>query len=455
MKKEIQWKAYRIVLYVFAFVLPFSTPRLYNTELSHSYFNITPALLALFLLIWLIEGDFKAKFQRIGNNKLWFPFCAATGLYLLYVVGLLYSSNLDFGRKDILLKLPLLLFPLLIFTLNPKVWKDKIVQNLLFTFALGSLATLLISLVNSFVRGGGTFIFENFHYQYASFFCHPSYASMYYCLSLMIILYLMHNRQLNLWKKITAGLMIVLFPLEIVLLDSRTGQLTLVAAVITYILYLFLCSHTKKNRFFAYTCLFAIGFCIVCGVLFMKSFRWNSTIQTVKEDILIFEQENENGKAASRIQKMTEDVEAGKIDARIQAWVSAVKISKEQPVLGVGTGDIKDALQQKYIQNDYRIAKEHRLNAHNQYLQVAATLGLVGLVIFLTFLFSIFWIGWKNRNIIILLFGLIGIINFCTESMFERQIGVMFFAFFFSLLCYAVPANLLKKRTLNECENNG
>jgi len=430
-KEEIHLATYRILLYVFAFAMPFSTPSIVNSQGVHFWGNITPTLIGLFLLNWLLEADFKTKLQRIKTDKLIFPFFAAIGFYGFYLIGLTYSSNLDFGRQDVFLKLPFLLFPLLIFTMNPAMWKPKTAQNLLFTFALGNLSTLFISLIHSFFLCKETFSIEYFHYMNASLFFHSSYASMYYCFSFVIALYFLIDKQLHLWKKITAWIMFLLFPSEIVLLDSRAGQIAFVFAMFAFTFYIFIFNRKRILRFSLHLSLLLC--LLVATYLLLPNNRLFANIQQMRIETIETESEGK---------------EQGTFDAtRSQIWISAVAVVKERPVLGVGTGDVKDALMEKYIQKDFEYPQERRFNAHNQYLQIAVTLGLVGLTLFFVFLGSIFLTAWKKRNILLFLFGLIGLVNFLTESMFEKQIGVMFFAFFFALLHYIAAKNLLKEET--------
>ena len=69
--------------------------------------------LSQFILIgaFLIEGDVKQKFRRFLNNSTALFFA---GIWLIHVFGLLWTSDLHEGIKDIKIKLPLLLLPIII-----------------------------------------------------------------------------------------------------------------------------------------------------------------------------------------------------------------------------------------------------------------------------------------------------------------------------------------------------
>jgi len=60
---------------------------------------------------FLVEGDFKAKFDRIKKHK---TISLFIGLFLLHVIGLLWTTDFDYASRDIQIKLPLLALPLII-----------------------------------------------------------------------------------------------------------------------------------------------------------------------------------------------------------------------------------------------------------------------------------------------------------------------------------------------------
>lgn len=95
---------------------------------------------------WLLELDFKRKWQWLKNNKL---FWVLGSVYFIHVLGLLYSQNLDDGLKDIRTKIPLLFLPMLLFSSKPLSLKE--VHGLLYCFIAGCLVNTGWCLVYSFV----------------------------------------------------------------------------------------------------------------------------------------------------------------------------------------------------------------------------------------------------------------------------------------------------------------
>jgi len=65
---------------------------------------------------WLLEGDFRSKWERIRSNKIFWLLISFYGLHLL---GMAYTSQLQSGLDDLRNKLPLLILPLLLFSTEP------------------------------------------------------------------------------------------------------------------------------------------------------------------------------------------------------------------------------------------------------------------------------------------------------------------------------------------------
>ena len=400
-----------IFLCLFAFVLPFSTP-------DFPYINLTPTMIALLLLLWLVQGQFVNKFNLLKINKLLFPFILSTGLYGLYVLGMLYTNNLVFGLQDLLLKLPLLLFPFLIFTINMREWSEKYTQRILQFFVLGNIITLLISVVHSWILYKETSWIYHFHYVSASWFHHPSYASMYYCFSFAIIIYLFLHYKTMIWEKITGIISLILLSAEIILLDSRAGTLTFACVLLIFMLYILFFRRKFIPQLLA--CIVFLG----CISLITYKLLPNG-INRIQSSITQIQEDN-----ADKNKPFKEK------DLRLLIWDASLKVGIKHLPFGVGTGDIKEELREQYKKEDYTVPYEEKFNSHSQYLQLFVTLGIAGFIFFLTMVFLPFWTGYKSKNILFILFGVIMGINFLVESMFEKQAGIMFFSFFFILLYF-------------------
>ena len=94
--------------------------------------------------------------------------------------------------------------------------------------------------------------------------------------------------------------------------------------------------------------------------------------------------------------------------------------------------EVQDALNEQYKQDGHPQLLNY--DVHNQYLQTLIAQGLLGLITLILVLLAPLFCG--NRSFLSYSFVLIFATCILTESMLEVQKGVLFFAFFSSLLSF-------------------
>ena len=114
-------------------------------------------------------------------------------------------------------------------------------------------------------------------------------------------------------------------------------------------------------------------------------------------------------------------------------------------MLGYGTGIGKKALREQYKKDGYDYMYKKNFNAHNQFLQVLIDHGLLGFLILSFYTFIMIYNSIMKKKFIYTIFLSIMILNFLTESILETQSGVIFFAFFNTILFF----NWFNLKTLN------
>lgn len=92
---------------------------------------------------WLIELDFKTKLDRFKTNK---TLIAISSFFVLMVLSIGWSSDLDYALKDLLIKLPFITIPLVMGTSKPL--ENKIYKFLLYLF----LGTLTFTTLFNYIR---------------------------------------------------------------------------------------------------------------------------------------------------------------------------------------------------------------------------------------------------------------------------------------------------------------
>jgi O-antigen ligase len=332
--------------------------------------------------------------------------------YALYLLGLTYTNDLDTGLFDLEVKLAILIFPisLLPVTNLSKTQLDRVYEF----FIIGCLVSIFICFNIAFWNYTyerwaikQLLYHENLGINFflssrVSYFMHPSYFSMYLGFAAAVLLY----RPSGFFKNIFLRYGVVfVFAVAILFLASKIGILALVLLFGYFIFSL-------KNKKLLITVL-ALMIGVFTGLL---------TFSTE------FANKFKNLTAAVQTSKINETSDESSA-ARVLIWGSTVSLIKESPLIGYGTGDVKQALNSKYKENGYLGVLDHELNAHNQFLQSSLALGLLGFAALALIFFFAFRKFVSSKSILGKLLVLILLINFMVESMLETQAGVVFFAF--------------------------
>jgi len=99
---------------------------------------------------WLLEGQYKKRLTQFFTNPL---SLSLVSIFLMFCVGLLWTENIGQGFKELRIKLPMLLMPLLLFT--TKLPDKKRLQNILFLFVLASVVGTVFGAGRYFELWGG------------------------------------------------------------------------------------------------------------------------------------------------------------------------------------------------------------------------------------------------------------------------------------------------------------
>jgi hypothetical protein len=136
----------------------------------------------------------------------------------------------------------------------------------------------------------------------------------------------------------------------------------------------------------------------------------------------------------------SEDPNGHSLLQRIEYWKTAIKIIEKNWVFGVGTGDVQVSFDQQYKEDNSRLTVENRLRAHNMYLTIWLTFGILGLFLFLYLNVTVFLFCLKCADLIGIMFLSIALVTFTIEDTLETQTGVSFFAIFLTLSIMKYPA---------------
>lgn len=392
-------RAHHYLAMAIAFCLPFA--------------RLTPVFIGLLLINWVFEGDLKNKWKTTARNKWFWLFVS---LYLIHIAGLVFTEYMELGLFDLEVKLSLLVFPL-IFVSRP-LPADKINKVFNALVAGGVVSSLFLigrAIYFFFATGENKFFYEAF-----SVLVHTSYLSMY-------INFLMAWIILGLFKKgtIRASYSILLswcllffFTVVIILLSSKMGVILMIIMFLGFGIY-----YVRMTKRYIAGAVVAILF---AGGLFVAA----TTVPLIQSRV--------HYALAAFTKDKIEITSNESSEVRMLIWSAANELIKKNFFTGVGTGDAKPMLLRTYAYRGMQGAFEHRLNAHNEFYQVFVAVGVFGFLILLSCLLFPLVMGFRKRILIYVVFILLIFLNFIPESMLETQAGVMFYAFFNSMLFFSM-----------------
>jgi len=354
------------------------------------------------------------RFRFQGHPGLWltpFPWMAA--LFLWHVAGMAWTANTGFGLFDLQIKLPLLVFPLLALFVPVPAWRGR--NLLLFVFSIASAMMVVVCTVAAIVRiGTGSTLspMQEIFSSYWSLALHPSYFALYLSVAIAAWCMLPIHRWL---PRVWSVAVLLSLCLGVVLSASKIGWILFLPLLIAL-------GVMRWHDTFVRKTLLGMGLFSVAGIVVLVA---------------------ASPYARDRVQEMIRASSGGYDDpgtvtsseVRWLTWGTAWELFKRDPITGTGTGDIKDELVRAYEVHGYTGAAEKRLNAHNQFLQMGACLGVSGLLALIaTFLVPLF--TQRPLDPLLAIFLLLNALNQLVESMLEVQAGAVFFSLFAVLLCW-------------------
>jgi O-antigen ligase len=381
--------------------------------------QLVPFLIILLVLSWLVSPNLGSRIKKaLSNNYMWL----FISFYLMHLLGMLYTENLEFGRYDLEIKLSFLVFPF-VFASFPAI-SSKSYYNIGLAFIIGCaiacLADLGMGLVNYTESGN----IKDMLYGRLSFFHHPSYFAMYLVLGTSIMLHglLLVPEDVPVSNKRLYFILVPFFICMTILLMAKSGILSMGILLLITLAYLLI-----RKRFAPVVVLSLALIVAIMGSMWVAPGVF-SRIQTSWEVIM----------------QRSDPIDPTSVEStaeRVLVWEQAIELVKEHPLLGVGTGDIKDALVEKYVLSGLVGVVSEKLNAHNQFLQSFAALGLFGFLSLALGLLLPAVMAVKKGNSVFFIFIVIISINALTESILEVQAGVVFYAFFNSFFMFLNPSS--------------
>ena len=373
-------------------------------------FSIALNNMAIGLLVvsWLFLGNYITRIKEAFSNKLFLLF---VGVFLMQAVGLLYTSNMGEGLGKIERKAALFVLPFILAS-SPQL-KVRHVHAVVLAFVLSCAAMasyasfVLLNTYGEIPEGLGLT-----EYIDAVTGLHHAYSGLYLLFAVAACLYLAFTKGSAFGEKYKVPLVTVasLLYFFLIILAARTAVFTSFLLFLVGLVYYLL----KKKRGKHLIAGLLVCLAIVAVVL---------ALPNTKNKIADFD----------RLRGVHSP-----LTPRLIKWGCCFRVLDEQNgwVLGVGTGDVQDHLQQCYTDEKFW-GDRYILNAHNEYLEEFVRHGAVGAVLFICSLGIPFVLAVRLRKTLYILFLVIFMSSSVTESTLSRQKGVVFYALFNAVFAFS------------------
>jgi O-antigen ligase len=363
---------------------------------------------------WIIEYLQPWQWKRAPQyfdekTKSYLPYIALSIPFFLVLISGLWSENVGYWLERLRIRLPFLVLPIAFYFFEPL--SKRTFYSLLYAFSIVVAVNCLVMLVNY------AFHFETVTYRLGRGKPMP-FVKEHITFSIMAVFACFSS--FTLWRerfflknpietKFLLGLSIFLF-LALHIISVRTGLLTLyICLIINLFIYIF-----KEKKYLIGTV------ALVALMSFpLAAYRFIPSLQMRVNYALWDFQQYKDGNLVKK-----SDSE------RIVSLQMGMAVLKKNPIFGVGSGDLMDAVGKEYAQNYPQLEVRE---PHNGLLFMAVGVGSVGLLIFLLgFSFHLFYKKYFH-HILYLTLHIVLLASITIDFIIEASFGTTFYVLFLCL----------------------
>lgn len=392
--------------------------------------TLSPALISLSLgaiaLLGIAANPFKffSKQQQILS----FAFIA---FYLSNAISMIYSDNQEEATRKLILKLPILLFPLLLNAFRSIQEKDKP-----WFYGILSYSAFLPAAVSTYNYLSHKAYFDELILQskplpveFGYGIYHIQFSVFLACAIVIVgfrIKELLSARQKTL--EFYALCLFTAFNFVFIhVLSARTGLLAMYIGLMILLLSSFPKLAAKQKL-----AIFATVLALPVLMYTLSGSLRNRIHNTLDDLQIVLNNKNPNDYSFAM---------------RVEAWKNASDLILKKPFTGEGIGDAEACIQANYEANGTLLEPQNRKNPHFQLLETCVQSGLISGFLFLSIWGLSILLKFKQRHSLIAITSLLFIAS-CFESILERQASVACFAVFIGL-CAAVTESMTPEQRPN------
>lgn len=384
-------------------LIPFIFWSLFCFGLTLSKFFISVGFIGL-----VVFGLFNLNKYALSNSERKISFVLVLS-FVITLISIVYFQNIGLSLDKLVLKLPLLFFPFIIFAFKSVSNSMRFKMVLVFNYALflPSVVSVYNYLINKVLFDDLILQSKPLPIEFGYGIYHIQFSVLLAAAIVLGIstLMLMRNRV----NKYDKWFLIILVSINIFcihVLSARTGLFGLYMAIIILVYYYFKRVELKKRLI--------MGVILVVLptllILFSTSLRHRlvNTVEDFKVTI--------SGKDANDYS----------MAMRVAAWFNAFDVIKKNPILGVGVGNVENELKENFTTYNPSILPQNRKNPHNQFIETAVESGVFNGLLLVLFFGMMFLLKFDNRlKYKLMALGILFFSACLFESILERQATVV------------------------------
>lgn len=337
------------------------------------------------------------------------PFMWFVVFYLTHFLGLMNTTNMDFAMADVGMKASFLILPIVLLWVKSSISLKQVVDLLIGGLVLTCLVYYSYAIFRSIYNPEDNH-WAYFTESYLSLTMHRSYFATYCAFGAILCLHRLFTT-----KKIVYAMLMGLLSLTVLLTFSKAGIIILGLLLVISLVYF-----SVKYYGWMKAVITALLMFIFIGIGIISS----PTLKTRFSKML---------EATTSVStKNNPSVESSA--ARVIMWSTSIDLMAENVLIGVGTGDVSDALDERNFELGNTGVAEKSLNSHNQFLNSGVQLGLFGLIPLVLIFVTSYVQALRNSSFALSVLTTVFVLTMLFESFLETQAGIIPVAFLVLLL---------------------
>ena len=345
-------KTFQFLLIILAFLMPLTV---FGGNL----------IIIIICFLWLFSGNYKSKFNQIINNKL---MIASIMFYCLHLLGMLWTEDLAWGLH-VLHKMWyfLLLFPVL-FTIVRKDYISHYITAFLLAISITEVCSYLVwfEVIEPFKNA----TVEN----PTPFMSHISYNPILAFAIYLVLHEIFFNKKITNFVFSLYSFFAISMIVNMFITGGRAGQVAFFAMLVVLIIQIL-----DKQRIKSLIAIF-----IVIPSIFFTAYQASDLFQ--QRVNLAYNQALEYHPESNT-----------SIGYRITFALNSWKVIKENPIIGIGTGDFPIEYKKIYQIKEQALIPNTK-NPHNMYILIVMELGIIGLISMLSIFYYQIKLSFNSSN---------------------------------------------------------